>query len=138
MAYKDYETCTDFGLLKTLLDDGYKIIAFAGEDLVTIQKAGEKWLDTVAYGYYGEDIARNCYKGEDFYDWCKKQNIHWVIPTKHKDRLIKKVRHIINNVFGKEDCPHCGGKHSVSLLGADENGHNVYMCKYCEEKYVLL
>jgi len=131
MVYEGYKTSVDYGKLKTLLDNGYKVIGFTKNVLVTIQKAEETWFEYVAYGLYGCDLSMNCYKGSDFYAWCRTNQIEWLPPSTKKSRLAEKLTTIFNGC----DCKNCGGVNSIKFLGTDGSGVNVYQCKHCGKEY---
>lgn len=130
MVYKGYETSKDYGLLKVLLDEGYKIIGFANGILVTLEKANENWSPDVSYGLSGDDLSRNCHKSENFFKWCNEYKIEWLPQNKKK--------HIMNifNKF-KTICDECGGESSLEPI-SEENGHTIYACKYCGKQYISL
>lgn len=95
IGYSGYNVSIDYERLKKLLDDGYKVIGFSWYDnvkqVMTIQKAGPNWFDSVAYGFYGDDHVRNCYKSDDFIAFCKRYSIQY-IPPKTRRKFKKRNR----------------------------------------------
>ena len=130
MAYKGYETSKDYSFLKTLLDEGYKIIGFAKNTLVTIQKAEEGWFPYVAYGLTGEDLSRNCHTNEDFYAWCREYDIEWLTMNSKRN---------VQSIYNKErtHCIECDCGDFIEYYTA-RNGHKIYRCKYCGKEYIEL